>query len=40
MHGRQRPRLACQLQPGLLQMVQVQVGVAEGVDELARLQAA
>src|SRR4030067_1002568 len=35
--GRKRPRRALELGPGLLQMVEVQVGVAQRVDELTRL---
>ena len=39
LHARQRQRLAGQLQVGLLQVVGVQVAIAAGPDELARLQA-
>ena len=35
-HRRQRPRLARKLQPGLFEVVVVEVGVAERVDEVAR----
>src|SRR3990167_8144540 len=38
-HGREVEGLASQLPAGLVQVVQVEVRVAEGVDELARLQA-
>src|ERR1051325_582209 len=34
-HGRQSPRRAAQLQPRLLEVVEVEMRVAEGVDELA-----
>ena len=36
----QRARLAGQLQPGLVEVVEVEVGVAEGVHEVARLEVA
>lgn len=36
--GGQRPRGARELQSGLLQVVEVEMGVARGVDELARLE--
>ncbi len=39
-HLRQGSRLAGELEAGLLEVVAVEVGVAEGVDELAGLQAA
>lgn len=39
-HGRQRIRLAAQLQVGLLDVVGIQVAVAAGPDELAGLQVA
>ena len=39
-HGGQRPRLTRELQTHLLQVVLVDMRVAEGVDEVARLQAA
>ena len=35
----QRARLACQLQLSLLQMVKIEVGIAERVHEIARTQA-
>ena len=38
--SRQRARLAGELQSGLLEVVAVEVGVAEGVDEVAGLEAA
>jgi hypothetical protein len=37
-HARQRARLARQLQPGLFEVVAVQMAVAAGPHELARLQ--
>lgn len=40
LHGRQRQRLAGQLQVGLLQVIGVQMTVAAAPDELARLQVA
>ena len=39
MHGGQRTRLAFKLLAGLRQVVQVQVRIAERVDEFARFQA-
>ena len=39
-HARQRARRAGELQAGLFQMVEVEVGVACGMDEVARAEAA
>src|ERR1019366_6568599 len=39
-HLRQRARLTRKLQPGLVEMIRVEVQVSEGVDEYARLQLA
>src|SRR5580765_8645571 len=39
-HGGQRPRLARELEAGLLDMVRIEVDVAEGEDELAGLKLA
>src|SRR5688572_5884989 len=37
-HGRQRTRLALELESGLLEMVRVEMRVAEGVDEFSWLE--
>src|SRR5215468_7431550 len=37
-HGRQRPRLARELQPRLLEMIQIKMRVAERMDEDFRLE--
>ena len=36
-HGRQLPRLPRELQPGLLDMVRVEVNISKSVNEIARL---
>ncbi len=33
LHFRQSPRRPCKLEPGLIDMVEIQMGVAKGVDE-------
>src|SRR5258708_18765116 len=33
LHLRQSPRRPCKLEPGLIDMVEIQMGVAKGVDE-------
>ena len=38
-HLRQRPRIARELEARLLEMVQIEMRIAEGMDEIARLQA-
>ena len=40
LHRGQLTRLTCQLQTGLIEVVQIEVGVASGVDKLTRLQSA
>ena len=38
-HLRQRTWLACELETGLFEMIEIKVGVAESVDEFSRLEA-
>jgi len=38
MHVRQRPRIPLKLQIRLLQMIEVEMRITEGMDEIARLE--
>ena len=38
LHSRQRARFALQLGSGLLQVIGIEMGIAQGMDELTRLQ--